>query len=96
MTKGLRQLYRQRLELTKQLADLNRLIQETEKSDVWTASKRVHHRTDGCGQSKENRKYTSDWSLVDCIVCHKRRKLPRPERSKFPIVGEDWKRTVGA
>lgn len=87
----LRQLYQRRLAVTRELHELNAMIQKLEKTDVWDGAKRVHHKTGGCRGTKNRlyRKETTDWTLVDCIVCHKMRDRP-PARRTVPETGESW------
>lgn len=86
----LRNLYQRRLKLTRELAALNAAIQILEKTSAYRAPLKVHHAngcgvgrrapivrafgdTDN-GRLDDNKKRTRDWSLVDCIPCHKTRK----------------------
>jgi hypothetical protein len=88
----LRKLYQRRKALTRELVELTAMIRTLEKGSVWTAVWRVHHKDGGCSGAR-NRKRTSDWSLVDCLVCHRRRRTIEKKKGQqtFPRPDRDWK-----
>jgi hypothetical protein len=96
MIPRLRKLYQARLALYRKIATLNDEIATLERTSPAIAGKRIHHNSEGCNWFKPA-KETADWSLVDCLGCHKmkmRREQIRPPRRK-PKPGQDRGKTIG-
>jgi len=72
---ALRKLYQRRLVLRTELAQINAQVMLLEGSNGWDAPLCVHHEREGCRMGRKS-KQTSDWSLVDCLQCWKRRRTP--------------------
>lgn len=87
----LKKLYQRRLRLKRALVKVNEAIAIGENSR-YISVHAVHFDGSPLG-CPSGRKLTKDWSMVDCIVCLKRR-AKEPRRDTWPKKGEDWADTV--